>query len=51
MKPDEVKRILQGTARDILTGTSGLGDPAGTGWDKATAFGLVDAYAAWSSIP
>jgi serine protease AprX len=51
LAPDEVKQILQGTARDISTGTTNTGDSASVGWDAATGYGLVDAYEAWLSIP
>lgn len=50
LTPDEIKMILQGTARDIAAGTSRMGDAAGVGWDAATGHGLVDAYGAWRSI-
>jgi subtilisin family serine protease len=49
--PDEIKAILEGTARDIIKGNSGMGDSATVGWDKATGYGLVDAYEAWRVIP
>jgi serine protease AprX len=51
LTPDEVKQILQGTARDVISGTSNMGDAATVGWDGATGYGLVDAYEAWHSIP
>jgi subtilisin family serine protease len=51
LTPDEVKQILQGTARDVISGTSNMGDAASVGWDGATGYGLADAYEAWNSIP
>lgn len=51
LTPDEVQQILQGTARDVVSGTSRMGDAASIGWDAATGYGLVDAYEAWHSIP
>lgn len=46
--PEEVKHILENSARDITTGnTSSAGpDAAAQGWDAATGFGLIDGQAA-----
>jgi serine protease AprX len=51
LHPNDIKLILEGTARDVVTGTSSTGESAGTGYDAATGYGLVDAYKAWYSIP
>jgi subtilase family serine protease len=40
---EQVRSILQHTARDILVGTNAMGKVAGPGPDGATGFGLVDA--------
>jgi hypothetical protein len=46
LTPMAVKNILENTARDVQTGTSGNGDTAAPGWDLATGFGVVDGLAA-----
>jgi serine protease AprX len=51
LHPNDIKLILEGTARDVVTGTSSTGESAGPGYDAATGHGLVDAYKAWHSIP
>jgi squalene-hopene/tetraprenyl-beta-curcumene cyclase len=38
--------ILQETAYDVISGTSGSGDAAGPGKDNATGYGLVNAFQA-----
>jgi hypothetical protein len=43
LMPEQIKSILQYTARDILVGTNAHGKVAGPGPDGATGFGLVDA--------
>ncbi len=48
LAPKKVKDILMKWARDVTTGQSAMGDPAGPGPDKATGAGLVDAK--WSYI-
>lgn len=47
LSPSLIKEILKASARDVNTGTSGNGQPAGNGHDGATGTGLVDAYAAY----
>lgn len=42
LMPEQIKSILQYTARDILVGTNAHGKVAGPGPDGATGFGLVD---------
>ncbi len=49
LKPDEIKTLLQYTAKDITKGHSRY-DPAGPGPDLATGFGLVDAARAIEAI-
>ena len=51
LHPNDIKLILEGTARDVVTGTSSTGESGGPGYDAATGHGLVDAYKAWHSIP
>lgn len=46
LSPALVKSILQASARDVTSGASRMGQPAGEGFDGATGAGLVDAYAA-----
>lgn len=46
LSPALVKSILQASARDVTSGASAMGQPAGEGFDGATGAGLVDAYAA-----
>ncbi len=46
LTPNDVKQILQLTAKDVVNGQSAHGDPAGPGPDAATGAGLVDAFAA-----
>ncbi len=48
LSPALVKSILRASARDVTTGASRMGQPAGEGFDGATGAGLVDAYAALS---
>jgi len=40
---EQIRSILQYTARDIVVGTNAMGKAAGPGPDGATGFGLVDA--------
>ena len=40
---EQIRSILEYTARDILVGTNAMGKVAGPGPDGATGFGLVDA--------
>jgi len=47
LPPSLVKAILRASARDVKTGQSNQGQPAGEGHDGATGAGLVDAYAAY----
>lgn len=47
LSPDLIKAILRASARDVKTGQSAHGQPAGDGYDGATGAGLVDAYAAY----
>jgi serine protease AprX len=47
LSPALVKAILRASARDVKTGQSGHGQPAGEGHDGATGAGLVDAHAAY----
>ena len=47
LPPSLVKAILRASARDVETGQSHQGQPAGEGHDGATGAGLVDAYAAY----
>lgn len=47
LSPSLIKAILRASARDVKTGMSGNGQPAGDGHDGATGTGLVDAYAAY----
>jgi serine protease AprX len=47
LSPDLVKAILRASARDVKTGQSQQGQPAGEGHDGATGAGLVDAHAAY----
>lgn len=48
---NDIKLILEGTTRDVVSGSSSTGESAGPGYDAATGHGLVDAYKAWHSIP
>lgn len=47
LSPSLINSILKATARDVKTGQSQQGQPAGEGHDGATGAGLVDAYAAY----
>lgn len=47
LSPDLDKVILRDSARDVKTGQSFQGQPAGDGHDGATGAGLVDAEAAY----
>lgn len=47
LSPSLIKSILKATARDVKTGQSQQGQPAGEGHDGATGAGLVDAYAVY----
>ncbi|MDJ0694174.1 S8 family serine peptidase [Mastigocoleus sp. MO_188.B34] len=47
LSPTLIKSILKASARDVKTGKSIHGQPAGNGHDGATGTGLVDAYAAY----
>lgn len=47
LSPPLVKALLKASARDVKTGQSSNGQPAGEGHDGATGAGLVDAYAAY----
>jgi serine protease AprX len=46
LTPAQVKAALRASARDVTTGKSAMGQPAGKGLDGATGAGLVDALAA-----
>ncbi|MFC2155595.1 S8 family serine peptidase [Acidobacteriota bacterium] len=46
LTPAQVKSILQETAKDVIKGSTGLGDEARTGPDEATGAGFIDAYQA-----
>lgn len=48
LTPAKVKENLAKTARDITSGSTAMGDTAGTGVDLATGSGLVDAK--WSYL-
>lgn len=47
LSPALVKSILRASARDVKTGQSNQGQPAGPGHDGATGAGLVDAHVAY----
>jgi serine protease AprX len=47
LSPALMKSILRASARDVKTGASIHGQPAGNGLDGATGTGLVDSYAAY----
>ncbi len=47
LSPSLIKAILRASARDVKTGMSNNGQPAGDGHDGATGTGLVDADAAY----
>lgn len=47
LSPAAVKELLVASARDVTTGQSAMGQPAGPGPDPATGAGLVDAHAAY----
>lgn len=47
LSPALVKSILRASARDVTTGQSFHGQPAGPGHDGATGAGLVDAHVAY----
>jgi hypothetical protein len=47
LSPDLVKSLLKASARDVTTGKSATGEPAGDGVDGATGYGLVDAFGAY----
>ena len=47
LPPALIKAILRASARDVKTGQSAMGQPAGEGHDGATGAGLVDAEAAY----
>jgi subtilisin family serine protease len=47
LPPNLIKAILRAAARDVKTGQSAHGQPAGEGHDGATGAGLVDAYKAY----
>ena len=46
----DIRDILRDSARDVTTGNSRMGDPAGPGPDAATGAGLVDAREAWATL-
>jgi subtilisin family serine protease len=46
----DIRDILRDSARDVTTGNSAMGDPAGPGPDAATGAGLVDAREAWAIL-
>jgi serine protease AprX len=46
----DIRDILRDSARDVTTGASAMGDPAGPGPDAATGAGLVDAREAWAIL-
>jgi len=50
LTPDQVKSLLENTATDITSGSSGSGEAAGPGVDLATGHGLVDARSALEAI-
>lgn len=47
LSPALVKRLVTASARDVTTGKSAMGQPAGDGHDGATGAGLVDAARAY----
>jgi Subtilase family len=46
----DVRDILRDSARDVVVGTSAMGDAAGPGPDAATGAGLVNARDAWATL-
>lgn len=46
LQPEEIRKILAETARDVTVGTNANGNTAGPGYDVATGHGLVDAHRA-----
>jgi len=48
LSPALIKAILRASARDVKTGNSSNGQPAGQGHDGATGAGLVDANVAYN---
>ena len=51
LTPEEVRHCITSTATDVKKGESAAPHRARKGRDRATGFGLVNALAAWSSIP
>lgn len=47
LSPALTRALLKASARDVTTGTSAMGQPAGPGHDGATGAGLVDAHGAF----
>lgn len=47
LSPTLMKALLRASARDVTTGKSAMGEPAGPGHDGATGAGLVDAHRAY----
>lgn len=47
LSPSLIKAILRASARDVKTGQSNNGQPAGEGHDGASGAGLVDAHVAY----
>jgi hypothetical protein len=50
LTPQDVRRVLQYTARDITDGKCFQGHPAGPGPDLATGYGLVNAHGAVEAV-
>lgn len=48
LTPDDIKKILIDTGRDVAVGASATGDHAHSGPDAATGGGLVNALKAWN---
>ncbi len=46
LTPNQVKSVLSDTTMDVTRGESGLGDPAGIGYDDATGAGFINAFQA-----
>ncbi len=50
LTPQDVRRVLQYTARDVTDGKCFQGHPAGPGPDLATGYGLVNAHRAVDAV-
>ncbi len=44
LTPSQVRSLLADTATDVTRGTTGLGDTAQIGYDRATGAGFIDAF-------